>query len=180
MEQANSSVTVQYSERQSLASCIVSRQAGLTQGFELHAVPVISPPSGRVGRASSQSVAACCMDLRVGALPLYLAEAVWMLLLSSPAHQPQRDQTSGQLCFLDTEVQWIRCHAATDLLLYLCCLDSSSCIWRLNWNCFFEVIYALKSIISCYNNSIMCILNAEAFISRLILNTVLYTQLSLF
>lgn len=66
MEQANSSVTVQYSERQSLASCIVSRQAGLTQGFEPHAVPVISPPSGRVGRASSQSVAACCMDLRVG------------------------------------------------------------------------------------------------------------------
>lgn len=41
--------TVRYSETESLASCIVSRQAGLTQGLELHAVPVISPPSGRVG-----------------------------------------------------------------------------------------------------------------------------------
>lgn len=106
MEQANSSVTVQYSERQSLVSCIVSRQAGLTQGFELHAVPVISPPSGRVGRARSQSFAAFCMDLRVGGLPLHLAETVWMFYsLSSPAHKDQRDQTSGQLCFLDSKVQ---------------------------------------------------------------------------
>lgn len=105
MDQANSSMTVQYSERQSLASCIVSRQAGLTQGFKLHAVPVISPPSGRVCRASSQSVAACCMDLRIGGVPLHLAEAVWMLSLSSPAHKPQRDQTSGQLCFLNSKVQ---------------------------------------------------------------------------
>lgn len=105
MEQANSSVTVQYSERQSLVSCIVSRQAGLTQGFELHAVPVISPPSGRVGRARSQSFAAFCMDLRVGGLPLHLAETVWMLSVSSLAHKAQRDQTSGQLCFLDSKVQ---------------------------------------------------------------------------
>lgn len=81
MKQANSSVPVQYSERRSLASCIVSRQAGLTQGFELHAVPVISPPSGRVGTVSSQSDTACCMDLRVGGLPLHLAETVWMLTL---------------------------------------------------------------------------------------------------
>lgn len=111
MERANSSVTVQYSERQSLASCIVSRQAGLTQGLELHAVPVISPPSGRVGRASSQSAAACCStQLRVGGLPLRLAATVWMLSASSPAHEAQRDQTSGQLCFLDGEVRRIRCH----------------------------------------------------------------------
>lgn len=105
MEQAHTSVTVQYSERQSLASCIVSRPAGLTQGFGLHAAPVISPPSGRVGRGSSQHVAACCMDLRVGGLPLLLAEVVWMLSLSSPSHKPQRDQTSGQLVFLNSEVQ---------------------------------------------------------------------------
>lgn len=110
MKQANSSVPVQYSERRSLASCIVSRQAGLTQGFELHAVPMISPPSGRVGTVSSRSDTACCMDLRVGGLPLHLAEAVWMLSLSSPAHKPQRDRTSVQLCFLGSEVQWIICH----------------------------------------------------------------------
>lgn len=63
MEHGNSSVKVQYSETQSLASCIVSRQAGLTQGLELHAVPVISPPSGRVGRIRSQTVAACYRDV---------------------------------------------------------------------------------------------------------------------
>lgn len=63
MDHANSSVTVQYSETQRLASCIVSRQAGLTQRLELHAVPVISPPSGRVGRIRGQSVAACCRDV---------------------------------------------------------------------------------------------------------------------
>lgn len=106
MEEANSrSSTVQYSEKQSLASCIVSRQAGLTQGFGLLAVPVISPPSGRVGRGSSQSVAACCMDLRVGGLPLHLAEAAWMRSLSSPSHKPQRGKHLANFVFLDREVQ---------------------------------------------------------------------------
>lgn len=95
MEDANSMVTVQYSEKQSLASCIVSRQADLTQGCGLLAVPVISPPSGRVGSRSSQSITACCMDLRVGGLPLHLAEAVWIVSLSSRSHKPQRDKTSG-------------------------------------------------------------------------------------
>lgn len=76
MDRANSSVAVQYSEKQSLASCIVSRQAGLTQGLEPSAVSVIYPPSGRMGRASSQSIAACCMDLRVEGLPLHLADSL--------------------------------------------------------------------------------------------------------
>lgn len=105
MEQANSSVTVQYSERQSLVSCFVSRQAGLTQGFKLHAVPVISPPSGLVGKASQPERCSLLHGSQSWGLPLHLAETVWMLSLPSPVHKAQRDQTSGQLCLLDNEVQ---------------------------------------------------------------------------
>lgn len=87
------SVTAQYMEKQSLASHIVSTQTGLTQGLKLHAVPVISSPSGNVGNLSSQSIAACCRDLRVGGL--HLAEIVWVRSLLSPAHNAQGDRTSG-------------------------------------------------------------------------------------
>lgn len=66
MEQANSSGTLKSSEMRSGAFCIVSTQAGLTQGSERRAVAVISPPSGRLGRDGSHNSAAGSMDLRVG------------------------------------------------------------------------------------------------------------------
>lgn len=118
MKPTHSNVTVQYSKRYSLASCIVSRSAGLTQGFRLHAVSVISPPSGRVGRGSSQHVTACWMDLRVGGLPLHLANVVWMLSLSSPSHRPHRDQTAGQLWF-SGEWSTIRCYAPAHIMWFV-------------------------------------------------------------
>lgn len=107
MEQANSGVTVRYSERQGLASCIVSRQAGLTLGLEPQAVPVISSPSGSLGPAHSQTdmhgalqkegmgrKGSVCVCWKVGGF------CVWHLQfrcsLSSPAQEPHRDQTSAR------------------------------------------------------------------------------------
>lgn len=104
MERAHSGVTVRSGEGRSLA--------GLTPGLEPHAVPVISPPSGRAGRASSQSL---CMDLLVGGdLPLHLAETV------CPARptKPGGGKTSGRRTPLDSEgvrrhrprLLWELCH----------------------------------------------------------------------
>lgn len=70
------SVTVKSRERLSMAHCV--QKGRLTQGSRLHAVPVISPPSGRVSTESSQSVAACCMDLRVG---IFLCQDMFIVQL---------------------------------------------------------------------------------------------------
>lgn len=94
----------------SVPHCVHADRANL--GLRLHAVPVISPPSGRVGARSSQGITAGCMDLRAGffvwwdSVCAHMCECVHCPLLSGCLE----DQASGWLQLLDSWIHWLRCH----------------------------------------------------------------------